>query len=68
MEANYLTPPEVAKRLGMSRSTIVRWVKQGIFSKVTKKNPLLPRSPWLIAESSVEEFEKTKKEFAPVQE
>lgn len=53
----YLSVPQVAKRLGVHRNTVLYWLKMGyVRSKV--KNRLVSRPQNLISVSDVEKIEK----------
>lgn len=57
----YLSVPEVAKRLGVHRNTVLYWGKRGILEMV-KKNPFVTRPQNMIPEYEVERLEKARED------
>jgi excisionase family DNA binding protein len=55
-----LTVGQVAKRLGVTTRTIVRWLNAGHFANAYKLNPVIT-SPWRVPEESVAAFEDLRK-------
>lgn len=56
-----MTVPDVAVRLGVSRITVWRWIKQGVFPNAYQLNPRVEGSPWRIPEDDVISFEEERK-------
>jgi excisionase family DNA binding protein len=56
MEEEYLTPPQVARRLRMNHYTILRWIHAGILEAETIKEG--KRQRYLIKKSTVEAIEQ----------
>ena len=50
----YLTVREAARRLGVNRKTITRWIIEGYLPGATRLNPHLKRSPYRIPPDSVQ--------------
>lgn len=62
LEQPVLTIPQVADRLGVDRSTILRWIQDTeAFPNAFKKNPFLKTSPYVIPVSDVEHFERMQR-------
>lgn len=56
-----LSVAKVARRLGVTPRTIVRWIREEVaFPNAYQKNPNLKTSPFVIPLSDVEEFESQR--------
>jgi excisionase family DNA binding protein len=55
MSEQYLTLPQAAQYLSVSRSTVRRAFDQGMFPNARRKSPR-PMSPWLIPISDLEAY------------
>ena len=65
MDKEY-TVQEVGKRFGVSRMTISRWIREGMFPNARKKNPFARyNSPTLIPAEDVEKFAKKFEKAQP---
>lgn len=57
-DEKYLSTANAAERLRVSRSTLIRWIKEGFFPNARKKNPHLETSPFEIPEGDIMRFEQ----------
>ena len=55
----YLSIPEVARRLGVHRNSVLYWVRMG-FVKAVPKNSFVSRPQFQIAESEVKRLERER--------
>jgi predicted site-specific integrase-resolvase len=53
--------PDAAKRLGVSKRTLYRYIDKGYFPNVVKADPFVENSHYLIPVSDVEDFEELRK-------
>ncbi len=56
MTQDFLTPQQVAKRLGVGTSTVKRWAMRGFFKFYRMPGIDGQRQIWRIEKASVEEF------------
>lgn len=61
---DYLTAQDAAERLMVTKRTIITWIKDGRFPGTIRKDPLAPRSPYLIPIKAIEKFEKERSNAA----
>jgi excisionase family DNA binding protein len=62
MDNDTLTPAEVAKRLGVSAKTIIRYARSGLLKGEAERRGLLGKRRWRIERTSVEELVKRTEE------
>lgn len=56
---NYLTIPEVARRLNVHRNTVLYWVREG-FVRAVPRNSFVSRPQFLIPLDEVKRMEKER--------
>ena len=56
----YVGTEEAAKRLGITRMTVGRWIETG-FIHAWRLNPCNPRSPWRIKNADINEILEKRK-------
>ncbi len=60
--ADFVSAAQVAKRFDVTSRTIVRWIDEGVFPGAFKVNPSIKNSPYLIPQSSIDEYEQKREE------
>lgn len=60
-EQKYYSAQEVADRYNVDSTTIRRWIRHKAFPGAIKKNPMNPRSHYIIPQSAIDYFEEKRK-------
>jgi transposase len=65
MPANFLTPPQLAKRYGVSADKVVGWILAGELAAVNLATVANGRPRYKIAEEAVQVFEQRRAVVSP---
>ncbi|MHC4647021.1 MAG: helix-turn-helix domain-containing protein [Planctomycetota bacterium] len=57
MDAEYLTPAEVARRWGVSRDKVAAWIRRGQLRAINMATEAGRRPRWRIPISAIDDFE-----------
>jgi excisionase family DNA binding protein len=64
-QSTTLTPPKVAKRLGVSSDKVYAWIRRGELAAVNAATISSGRRRWLITEDALTEFQNSRKSRKP---
>ena len=65
IQGRYLTPPEVAQRLGISIKKILHWIETAELRAVNTATRRTGRPRWKITPEALAEFERSRTNVAP---